>query len=216
MSITCCFRTSKRSCAAATRLVTAWNICDSWRHSVPPLHIKERLITETHVPSGIPLSQTFWTISAAQTARQPRKTLAPRFSIPTSFAKPTSFRICGYRRRRSASHWVCDTKNFGQVANTLPYPAFAGFDPNDFLKPNRVNTDNNNFGPAFGLAWSPALHSGWLNKLFGENKTVWRGGFQVSYEGFYTQMLSLNLAATPPNGSRTSSPDEGRRRRLIA
>jgi len=95
-------------------------------------------------------------------------------------------------------------ENFGQVANTLPSPAFAGFDPNDFLKPNRVNTDNNNFGPAFGLAWSPAFHSGWLNKLFGENKTVWRGGFQVSYEGFYTQMLSLNLAATPPNGSRAT------------
>src|SRR5262249_48899858 len=46
-------------------------------------------------------------------------------------------------------------ENFGQVANTLDFPAFAGFDPKDFLKPNRVNTDNNNFGPSFGLGWSP-------------------------------------------------------------
>src|SRR5262249_52432176 len=97
-------------------------------------------------------------------------------------------------------------ENFGQVANTLPFPAFAGPDPNDFLKPNRVNTDNNNFGPAFGLAWSPSFRSGWLNKLFGENKTVWRGGFQVSYDAFFTQMLSLNLASSSPNGSRVEVP----------
>src|SRR4029453_1256070 len=93
-------------------------------------------------------------------------------------------------------------ENFGQVANNLPSPAFAGFDPNDFLKPNRVNTDNNNFGPAFGLAWSPSFKSGWLHTLFGENRTVWRGGFQISYDAFFTQMLSLNLASSPPNGSR--------------
>jgi hypothetical protein len=97
-------------------------------------------------------------------------------------------------------------ENFGQVANALPFLAFAGFDPDDFLKPNRVNTDNNNFGPAFGLAWSPSFRSGWLHQLFGENKTVWRGGFQISYDAFFTQMLSLNLASTPPNGSRSDVP----------
>jgi len=96
-------------------------------------------------------------------------------------------------------------ENFGQVANNLPFPAFAGFHADDFLKPNRVNTDNNNFGPAFGLAWSPSFRSGWLNKLFGENKTVWRGGFQITYDGFFTQMLSLNLASSPPNGSRSDT-----------
>ena len=85
-------------------------------------------------------------------------------------------------------------ENFGQLANALRFPAFSGFDPEDFLKPNRVNTDNNNFGPAFGLAWSPSFRSGWLHKLFAENKTVWRGGFQISYDAFFTQMLSLSLA----------------------
>jgi len=90
-------------------------------------------------------------------------------------------------------------ENFGQVANALRYPAFAGFDPAKFLEPNRVNTDNNNFGPAFGLAWSPSYRSGWLAKAFGADKTVLRGGFQVSYDAFYTQMLSLLLAASTPN-----------------
>jgi Carboxypeptidase regulatory-like domain len=94
-------------------------------------------------------------------------------------------------------------ENFGQVANALPYPAFAGFNPDDFLKPNRVNTDNNNFGPAFGLAWSPVFRTGWLHRLFGANKTVWRGGYQISYDAFFTQLLSLQLAASSPNGIRT-------------
>jgi hypothetical protein len=99
-------------------------------------------------------------------------------------------------------------ENFGQPVNALRFPAFAGFDPGDFLKPNRVNTDNNNFGPAFGLAWSPSFRSGWLHKLFGEDKTVWRGGYQISYDASFTQTLSLLLAASSPNGISTVSNGE--------
>ena len=89
--------------------------------------------------------------------------------------------------------------NFGQVANALRYPAFSGFDPEKFFEPNRVDTDNKDFGPAFGLAWSPSFGSGWLGRLFGENKTVWRGGYQIGYDGFFTQSLSLLLAAATPS-----------------
>jgi hypothetical protein len=96
-------------------------------------------------------------------------------------------------------------ENFGQPVNALRFPAFSGFDPNDFFKPNRVNTDNNNFGPAFGLAWSPAFRSGWLHKLFGEDKTVWRGGYQISHDAFFTQMISLALASQSPNAISTVS-----------
>ena len=105
-------------------------------------------------------------------------------------------------------------ENFGQPANTLRYPAFAGFDPEKFLEPNRVNTDNNNFGPAFGLAWSPSFRSDWLGKLFGENKTVWRGGFQISYDAFFTNMISLLLATSPPNGIMVENSAENTGRGL--
>jgi len=91
-------------------------------------------------------------------------------------------------------------ENFGQVANALRYPAFAGFDPTKFLESNRVSPDNNNFGPSFGLAWSPSFRSGWLAKAFGADKTVLRGGYQISYDAFFTQMISLLLAASTPNG----------------
>jgi hypothetical protein len=96
-------------------------------------------------------------------------------------------------------------ENFGQPANCLRFPAFAGLNPDDFFKPNRVNTDNNNFGPAFGLAWSPSSASGVFGKLFGENKTVWRGGYQISYDAFFTQMIALLMAGTPPNGDHADS-----------
>jgi outer membrane receptor protein involved in Fe transport len=90
-------------------------------------------------------------------------------------------------------------ENFGQPANSLRFPAFSGFDPQKFLEPNRVNTDNNNFGPSFGLAWSPMFRSGWASRLFGEDKTVWRGGYQISYDAFFTQMLALLLSTSAPN-----------------
>ena len=66
-----------------------------------------------------------------------------------------------------------------------------------------VKRDDNNFGPAFGFAWSPARASGWTGKLFGEGKTVWRGGYQISYDALFTQIISLQLVQSPPNAINT-------------
>ncbi len=104
-------------------------------------------------------------------------------------------------------------ENFGQVANALRYPAFAGFDPEKFLLPNHVNTDNKDFGPSFGLAWSPrALRAPLLLRLFGEGKTVWRGGYQISYDPLFTQPLSILTAPSSPNSISTivTAPGTGR------
>src|SRR4029077_19249032 len=43
-------------------------------------------------------------------------------------------------------------ENSGQPANSLAYPAFAGFDPSQFLVRHEVHRDNLDLGPAFGLA----------------------------------------------------------------
>ena len=103
-------------------------------------------------------------------------------------------------------------ENFGQFANALPYPAFSGFDPAQFLVRHEVKTDNKDFGPAFGLAWSPASRSGWLGQLFGDGKTVWRGGYQVSYDSLATQLIFLGPATTTPNAISTqvNAPNTGR------
>ncbi len=103
-------------------------------------------------------------------------------------------------------------ENFGQPANNaFDFPAFAGFDPAQFLVPNKVNADNNNFGPSIGFAWTPSFKSGPLGYLFGGGKTVWRGGFQVSYDTFFNNLLS-NIAADTPNSIATTfnAPGTGR------
>ncbi|MGH9907979.1 MAG: carboxypeptidase regulatory-like domain-containing protein, partial [Pyrinomonadaceae bacterium] len=82
-------------------------------------------------------------------------------------------------------------ENFGQPANSaFKFPAFAGFDPAAFNVPNKVNPDNNNFGPVVGFAYSPNFKAGPFGWLFGEDRSVIRGGYQVSYDTFFNNLLS--------------------------
>src|SRR5437588_2892857 len=49
-------------------------------------------------------------------------------------------------------------------------------------KPGVFNRpDRNNFSPILGVAWAPRAKSGWLGKLVGDGKTVFRGGFRMDY-----------------------------------
>ena len=45
-----------------------------------------------------------------------------------------------------------------------------------FYKPDR-----NNFAPVVGFAWAPRFKEGFWGKLFGDGKTVLRGGFRMDY-----------------------------------
>jgi hypothetical protein len=102
--------------------------------------------------------------------------------------------------------------NFGQFANSLRYPAFSGFDPAQLLMRHEVSSGTKDFGPAFGLAWSPAMRSGWLGRLLGDGKTVLRGGYQISYDSLPTQLISLGPAVSTPNAISTTvnAPNTGR------
>lgn len=44
------------------------------------------------------------------------------------------------------------------------------------------DTDYNNFGPRLSFAWNPSFRSGLLGKMFGDRKTVIRGGGTVTYD----------------------------------
>jgi len=88
-------------------------------------------------------------------------------------------------------------ENFGQPANALRFPAFAGFDPGQFLVPNKVVPYNKNFGPALGVAWSPSPRSDRLGRIIGAGKTVWRAGYQISYDAFFTQLLNFIMGDSP-------------------
>lgn len=98
-------------------------------------------------------------------------------------------------------------ENFGQPANTaFRFPAFAGFDPASFNVPNKVERDNNNFGPIVGFAYSPQVKSGPFHWLFGEGKSSIRGGYQVSFDTFFNNMLSNIGADSPNNFNITTTP----------
>ncbi|MGH9956294.1 MAG: carboxypeptidase regulatory-like domain-containing protein [Pyrinomonadaceae bacterium] len=96
-------------------------------------------------------------------------------------------------------------ENFGTPFNTLRTPAYTGLfnvDPvtlaGPFDDPNKVASDNNNFSPTFGFAWSPSYSEGFLGRLFGEQKTVLRGGYQMGYDSFFNNIAS-NAAVSSPN-----------------
>jgi outer membrane receptor protein involved in Fe transport len=58
----------------------------------------------------------------------------------------------------------------------------------------RVPQTLHDFGPAFGFAWTPRM----LRGLFGEQKTVLRGGFRIAYDPEFYNMF-LNVATSAPS-----------------
>ena len=84
-------------------------------------------------------------------------------------------------------------ENYGTPFNSIPFPAFAGFDqPVETVA--RQKRDNNNFAPRFSFAYQPRV----LKQVFGDGKTVIRGGVSVNYDFFFNNIL-VNTAATVPN-----------------
>jgi hypothetical protein len=43
------------------------------------------------------------------------------------------------------------------------------------------NRDWTNPAPHLGVAWNPSFQQGWLGRAFGDRKTVFRGGYSISY-----------------------------------
>ncbi|HTH37974.1 MAG TPA: TonB-dependent receptor, partial [Pyrinomonadaceae bacterium] len=60
-------------------------------------------------------------------------------------------------------------------------------------------TDYNNFAPNLGIAWSPSFEGGVMGWLFGQNKTVLRGGYSHIY-GNDSIVTSINNAAVGNQG----------------
>lgn len=56
-----------------------------------------------------------------------------------------------------------------------------------------IPEDYNNFGPNIGFAWTPRIWQG----IFGQDKTVIRGGFRIAYDPAFYNMFS-NVASAAP------------------
>ena len=81
---------------------------------------------------------------------------------------------------------------YGVAQNTAPFPAFCGFGV-PLLTRCEVQRDKNNFAPRFSFAYTPKFAK-WL---FGEDQTVFRGGFAVNYDIYFNNILSNTVASSP-------------------
>ena len=96
------------------------------------------------------------------------------------------------------------------ASNVLVYPSVnrAAALTDNFNTTHAVQPDRNNWGPRVGFSYSPKFWSG----LFGEDKTVIRGGAGIFFDSFFTN-ISNNTAAASPNtlgGTIVAAPDSGR------
>jgi len=57
-----------------------------------------------------------------------------------------------------------------------------------------INADLNNWAPRFGFAYTPQ----WGKRLFGDHKSVIRGGFSMAYDPSFFNLL-LNVSTSSPN-----------------
>jgi hypothetical protein len=61
-------------------------------------------------------------------------------------------------------------------------PTLAWVPINQSSRRTPYDTDLNNFAPRISAAWQPTFSDGFLGKLFGERKTVFRGGYSLMYD----------------------------------
>jgi len=64
--------------------------------------------------------------------------------------------------------------------------ALIGFGPagSRYGKPGLYSSQTKNFAPRVGIAWTPHSEKGWLNRIFGEDKTSIRAGAGMYYQNF--------------------------------
>jgi hypothetical protein len=96
---------------------------------------------------------------------------------------------------------------YGVAQNAAQFPAFCGFGV-PLLTRCEVDRDKNNFAPRFSFAYTPK----WGKMLFGEDRTVIRGGFAVNYDIYFNNILSNTVASSPnANGITTRGATVGGR-----
>lgn len=95
-------------------------------------------------------------------------------------------------------------EDFGTPFNSLRTPAFTGLfnvDPvtrqGPYSQANKVAADKNNFAPSVGFAYSPTFESGVLGFIFGEKRSVIRGGYNIGYDSFFNNIASNAIASSP-------------------
>jgi len=82
---------------------------------------------------------------------------------------------------------------------TVPFGLFGATDPQSLaaLVPGPTKQDTNDWTPTLGFAYSPKAERGVLGKLFGNGKTVFRGGYRKTFDRLFYNIEVVNGSNFP-------------------
>jgi len=91
--------------------------------------------------------------------------------------------------------------------SNIPFGAFGATDAQSKAAgvPGLARNDRNNFAPRFGFAYSPSATTGLLGKVLGQDRTVIRGGYGMTYDYLFFNILTVTASNFPR--VRTSNVD---------
>ncbi len=83
--------------------------------------------------------------------------------------------------------------------SSVPFGFFGATDAQSLAArvPGPVQPDKNNWGPAIGFAFSPHANGGFLGKIFGNGTGVLRGGYRISYDQLFYNLLTVDASNFP-------------------
>ena len=87
------------------------------------------------------------------------------------------------------------TLNLGLRYETsnIPFGAFGATDAQSLAAgvPGPARNDRNNWAPRFGFAYSPSASNGFMSKVLGKDRTVIRGGYGMTYDYLFFNILTV-------------------------
>ncbi len=91
--------------------------------------------------------------------------------------------------------------------SNIPFGAFGAKDSQSLSAgvPGLARNDRNNLAPRFGFAYSPSSSKGFLGKVLGQDRTVIRGGYGMTYDYLFFNILTVTASNFPR--VRTSNVD---------
>lgn len=159
------------------------------------------------LPVGTPIEREFATEEYdvyAQDSWKARRDLTLTFGLRYGLSRPV-YEKNGYQ--------VAPTERLSDFFERRRAGAEAGRPVNDLLnfqlagptynKAGFYSLDKNNFQPRFAFAYSPSFKRGFLNTIFGENKSVLRGGFSIVND-YFGQQLAVTFDQLSSLGFTTS------------
>ena len=111
------------------------------------------------------------------------------FNTNDIYTSPTPLDLFGPSGAAAGSDNTPNLFNPGSllgIANPGIYQRSHGY-KRDYLNP----------APHLGVAWNPSFQDGWLRRLFGDRKTVFRGGYSLSYYGEGLLSFTNNMSNNP-------------------